>query len=433
MDWITLGIVLFAALIILLFSGLPIAFSMGLAGLIGVWIFIAPDAMVQIANYCWKYGTDPGFSLIPMFILMAELLAVSGAASELFTSAEKWFNRLPGALGASAEVASCLFGACCGTSTGGAAAMGLVATPELLKRGYHPRLATGLVAAGGTLSIIIPPSGILILYGLLVEESIGKLFIAGIVPGVLITLLFILYIVIYAILKPQDAPRLEGVITWKDRFKSLNKVWAFLLVAVIVLGSMYIGICTATEAGAVGAFTSLVLALAYRQLTWAKFGEVLYRTVRVTCFIFFIIFGALTFAYLLTYLRIPQELANLVIANGLSATQFVIALMLLYLVLGFFIEPAGIILLTIPTVSPVLHTLDINLIWLGILLTLTMQVANLTPPVGLNLFVMKSVCPEVSMGDIIRGSIPFALLILVGLAFVIAFPPLATWLPGFMK
>jgi len=433
MEWFTLGIVLFVGLVILIFTGLPIAFAMGLAGMVGVWVLIGPQAMVQIANYCWKYGTDPGFTLIPMFILMAELLAVSGAASELFTSAEKWFNRLPGALGASAEVASCIFGACCGTSTGGAAAMGLVATPELLKRGYDPKLSTGLVAAGGTLSIIIPPSGILILYGLIVEESIGKLFIAGIMPGLLITALFILYIVIYAIVKPQSAPRLEGVITWKDRFNSLNRVWAFILVAVVVLGSMYFGVCTATEAGAVGAFASLVLALAYRQLTWPKFQEILYRTVRVSCFIFFIIFGALTFAYLLTYLRIPQELANLVITAGLSPLQFIVALMLLYLVLGFFIEPAGIILLTIPTVAPVLHTLDINLIWLGILLTLNMQVANLTPPVGLNLFVMKSVCPEVSMGDIIRGSIPFTLLILVGLALVIAFPMLATWLPGFMK
>ncbi len=434
MDWPIIAAALFLGLIVLLFTGLPIAFSIGLASLLGIWIFIGPDAMMQIANLCWKFGTDPGFTLIPLFILMAEFLSLSGVAAQAFAVTEKWLNRLPGSLGASSEVASSIFGACCGTSTGGAATMGLVCIPELLKRGYDRKLATGAVAAGGTLSIIIPPSGILILYGILTEQSIGRLFIAGAMPGLLITTVFVIYIVLYAKLRPQVAPQLQETVTWKDRFASLNRFWPFLLVILAVLGSIYLGIATATEAAAVGAFASLVIALAYRRLSWTNFKEALLRTARVSCFICFIIFTAFTFAYLLTYLRIPQELSTLLISSGMPATQIVIILNLVYLVLGMFIDPAGILVLTLPTVLPIIEAMGINPIWLGVLITMNMQIANLTPPVGLNLYVIKAISPEeVSLSDIVRGSMPFVALLVVSMMLVFFFPNIALWLPSFMR
>ena len=273
----------------------------------------------------------------------------------------------------------------------------------------------------------------MILYALITEQSIGALFIAGIMPGIMMVVIFSLYIAIRAKLNPQIAPSLPGV-TWKERFASLRGVWAFLLVIVTVLGTIYAGVCTATEAAAVGAFASFIIALVYRRMNWAVLKEALFRTVRTSCFIFFIIFGAMTFAYLLCYLRIPMELSALVASTGLSPIQVLIMINVLFLILGMFLDPAGILVLTLPVLFPVVQALGFNPIWFGVIMTMNMEMANITPPVGLNLFVIKSISPEeVTLGEIIRGAAPFVGLLALGIALLVIFPSIALWLPGMMR
>ena len=321
MEWYVTTIILFLGLFVLLALGVPVAFSLGLAGLTGIYFFIGPHSLGQIAILIVDYGTNPGFICLPLFTLMAELIALSGAANDMFSAAQKWFNKLPGSLAVSTTVASGVFGAACGTSSGGAAAMGLVTIPELLKRGYDRRLATGTVAAGGTLSILIPPSGIMILYAIITENSIGKLFIAGIIPGVMVVVLFSLYIVIYALLKPEVAPPIPGV-SWKEKMISLKPIWAITVVIIIVFGSIYAGVGTINESAALGAFAALLIAIK-RGLTWNILTEVAVRTAKVCCFIFFIVFGAMTFGYLLAYLQIPLKLSEMIISIGISPLSFI--------------------------------------------------------------------------------------------------------------
>lgn len=432
MEWYLTAILLFLALFILLALGVPVAFSLGLSGLAGIYFFIGPQALGQLTILIVEYGTNPGFIVLPLFVIMAELIALSGAADDMFSAAQKWLNRLPGSLAISTTVASGVFGAACGTSSGGAAAMGLVTIPELLRRGYSPRLATGTVAAGGTLSILIPPSGIMIMYAIITENSIGKLFIAGIIPGVLMIGLFSLYILIYAKIKPQVAPSVPEVL-WQEKLLSLKPIWAITLVILIVFGSIYAGVGTIHEAAALGAFAALLISMK-RGLTWHKLKEVAVRTVTVSCFIFFIVFGAMTFGYLLAYLQIPLKLSEVIVGAGITPLAFIAAIMVLYLILGCFLDPASILVLTIPVLYPIVQKLGINPIWFGILTTINMEMANITPPVGLNLFVIKSISPpDITIGDIMIGSLPFVLLLAAGTVLIIAFPDIALWLPNYMK
>jgi len=433
MDWYILAIILFLGLLFLLALGLPVAFSLGLASLVGIFIFIGPQALGQITILIMDYGTNATFLAIPLFVLMAELISSSGIASDIFTAAQRWVSRLPGSLGISSILACGVFGAICGTSTGGAVAMGLVIIPELLKRGYNRSLATGAVAAGGTLSILIPPSGIMILYALIAEQSIGRMFIAGVIPGIMMVGLFSLYITIYAKLKPGVAPSPPGV-SWRDKFVSLRPVWAVILLIIVVLGAIYTGVCTVVEAAAVGAFVALLIALANRKISRHSLREAAMRTTQVTCFIYFIIFGAMTFGYLLSYLRIPFELSELIVRVGVAPIFVIIMVMVLYLILGCFLDGASILVLTIPILLPALQRLGVDPIWFGIIATMNMEMSNITPPVGLNLFVVKKDVspPQVNLEDVIRGSVPFVAVLALGIALIIIFPQIALWLPNTM-
>lgn len=431
MEWYIYGIILFVGLFTLLAVGLPVGFSLGLASLAGILFFIGPHGLGQLNILVVEYATHPSFICLPLFILMAELIAISGAASDIFNAAQKWLNRLPGSLGISTMVASGVFGAACGTSSGGAAAMGLVTIPELLKRGYSRALATGTVAAGGTISILIPPSGIMILYALITEQSIGRLFIAGIIPGILMVGIFSLYILIHARVRPQDAPS-DHEYTWRERWASLRPIWVISLVIVIVFGSIYTGVGTINEAAAMGAFIAFLIAQ-QRKVSVQMLIEVAMRTARVTCFIFFIIFGAMTFGYLLSYLRIPFELSELMVAAGTTPVHFILMVMALFFILGCFLDPASILVLTLPVLYPTVLKLGINPIWFGILATVNMEMANVTPPVGLNLFVVKSVCPsDINLKDIIYGTAPFVILLAFGMGAIIIWPEIALWLPNTM-
>jgi len=432
MEWYCSALILFGLLILLLAMSVPVGFSLALTGLVGSFFYIGPHAINQLALIVVSSGTNEAFLALPLFIVMSEFIVHSGGATDIYTTCQRWLHRIPGSLALSTVVASALFGAVCGTSTGGAAAMGLVTIPEMLRCNYSKRIATGVVAAGGTLSILIPPSGILIIYALLTKQSIGKLFLAAVIPGILIALLFGIYCVAYAIAKPHDCPNLPSV-TWKEKWNSLGRVWAILLVAVFVFTAIYGGIATVTEAAAVGAVTAMVIAYFRHALTRNNVTNIMYECARISCFIFFIVFGALTFGYLLAYINIPSEFVKFLVTIGMTPVTFIISLMVLYAILGCFIDPAGILMITIPIVFPMVVELGLDPLWFGILCTINMELANITPPVGLNLFVIKSVAPpDVKMTDIIFGALPFCVLLAVGLIVLIIFPDIALWLPGQM-
>lgn len=430
-EWILLSIILFGAVLFTIIIGVPIAFALGGISVIGVYFLIGPQALMGIAVNALYYGSLFSFIATPLFILMADVLAFSGASDDLFTAVDSWVGRIPGSLSIASVVACGLFGAACGASSATAATIGYVSIPQMKKRGYNMELITGSVAAGGTLGILIPPSIPMIIYGTVTETSIGSLFMSGIVPGIILITLFSLYILLAVIRKPSLAPE-APLPTWRERLKNIWKAVPVLIVAFAVLGTIYSGIATATEAGGVGALISILICICYGKLKWSNLLPAILRAVQTTCFIFFIVFGAMAFSFLLTYLMIPQNMAASVVASGMSALSFVIVANLLFLFLGCFIDPASIICLTMPTLAVLCRQLGVDLVWFGCIMTINMEMGNLTPPLGLNLYVIKSVA-EVELMTVIKGVIPFLVILVVGLTLVVLFPQLALWIPSHIK
>jgi tripartite ATP-independent transporter DctM subunit len=369
---------------------------------------------------------------VPLFILIAEVLMFSGASSDGFDFFSRWLGWLPGGLAVSTVWLSALFASVLGSSTGNTAIVGLVATPEMLKRGYNKSLATGCVAAGGALGVLIPPSILFILYGILAEVSIGKLFIGGIIPGLILTGLFSIYIIIRAAKNPDIAPSLKGV-TWRERWASLWKVWAILGLALIMLIAIYGGFATPSEVAGIGALIAIIISLAYKRLKWSNLKPALLHTTRTTCMIIWILVAASSFGYVLTYLGLPQKLMEFIFRLGLPPIMIILGINFILFVLGCIMDPGAIILVTTPIFIPIIKQLGIDPLWFGVMFVVNMEMAEITPPFGFNLFVMKAVVPkDVTMGDIIRGAAPFIILQAIGLALVIIFPDLALWLPSTM-
>lgn len=432
MEWYWMLTIAFGILFLLIVLGLPIAFSLGFLSVAGLYFFIGPNSLNILSNIMFGQSTNFLYIAVPLFILMAEVLGFSGAAADLFKFAENLLGRLPGGLAMAAVVCCAIFAAACGTSTGCAAVIGIVAVPELLKRGYNKSLVGGTVAAGGTLGILIPPSGIMILYSVITENSVGQMFMGGLFPGIMLATMMCIYI--YFVMRNKmhtiDVP---PALPWKERLASIKGVWAFVLIIGIVLGTIYTGVATPTESAALGAACSLIVGLIYRKLTWKKLADTLVNTVRVSTFIFFIIFGALAFGFLLSNLGVVTALSDWVIGLGLPNIVFIIAYMVLVLFLGCFIEPAGIMMITMPIAYPIAMKLGFDPIWFGILFTVNSEAGNITPPMGLNLFVIKSICPpEVSMQDIFKGVVPYLCILIIGMAIIIVFPQIALWLPSQM-
>jgi tripartite ATP-independent transporter DctM subunit len=369
---------------------------------------------------------------VPLFILMAEIVLVSGAAQDAFDMLSKWIGRAPGGLAIASQLGCTLFAAVCGASTATTAVIGGMAVPEMLKRGYDKRMATGSIAAGGALGVLIPPSLLLIIYGIATETSIGQLFIAGVIPGLMLAFMRIVYFLIRCTIDPSLGPAIKGI-SWRARFSSFWKILPLTGLALFMIVALYTGICTPTEVAGVGTLASLVIALAYRRMTWLKLKEALSRTTLTTCFIVWIIVSATSFGYVLAYAGLPQKLVAW--TAGLEVSPFVIVVIinLLLFVLGCIMDPAGILMVTIPIFAPLMTALGFDLVWFGIMFVVNMELAEITPPLGLNLYVMKSVSPpEVTMNDIIIGSIPFMILDIVGVALVVIFPALVLWLPSTM-
>ena len=417
-------------LLILLASGLPVAFSLGLGGVAGMILFMGGDgALAQLPIIGYKSLDDFVLTAVPMYILMSQILLTGKVGNDLFELANKWLRHLPGGLGIATVMACAVFAAITGSSVACAVTIGAIAIPEMLARGYDRPVVLGAVAAGGTLGILIPPSIPMILYGAITDESIGKLFMSGVVPGVIMTLMFTA-IVVY---RSRNLQR-EAAATWDERISALKKsIWGLFL-PIIVVGGIYTGIFTPTEAAGIGTVYSLFITFCvYRTLTLKDMPGILNDTIKTTCMIFAIMIGASLFGFVLTILDAPQALTNYV--AGLETSRWVvfIAINCLLLFLGCILESVSIIFITLPILFPLILSLGFDPIWFNVVMLLNLELALITPPVGMNLFVLQGISPDSKMTDIVKGVIPFGLAMFVLIFILCLFPELATWLPTVVK
>lgn len=418
-------LLILSGLVVLLLTGVPIFAGLGVASI--VLMLLAEGSIGSIADTVFGKLDTGLLTAIPMFAFMAHVMIRSKVVDDLFEAANALVRHLPGGLGVATVLSCTVFAAISGSSVATALTIGTSAIPQMQRYGYRPADSYGVVAAGGTLGILIPPSGPLILYALVTETSIGALFLAGVLPGIILAIIFSLFCIFQGTLH-RDSERLKWI-GWLECARAVRKsIWALALPP-IVLSGIYFGIFTASEAAAIGCVLALAIAVGvYRNFGFRDLYETAFETVRTTAMLFMILAAAAMFGYVVTIMRLPNELVDAVVTMGASPTIFVIAVMLVIFVLGMFLETISIILITTPIILPVMHELGINPIWYGILLMINLELALITPPVGMNLFVIKGIT-NAPLSVIIRGILPYVLLMMTGLLIVFVFPQTATWLP----
>ena len=424
-------ILLFTVMLLLLLAiGLPVGFALGTGGLVGMLLFMGGEGTLnQIPLLAYKSLDDFVLCAVPLYVLMSQILLEGKVGNDLFELGNKWLRHLPGGLGAATIVACGIFAAITGSSAACAVTIGAIAIPEMLKRNYERTVVLGAVAAGGTLGILIPPSIPMILYGAITGESIGQLFMSGFVPGFMLTIFFIL-IVVY---KSRNLP-LEPKASWEERMDALkSSIWGLLL-PVIVVGGIYTGAFTPTEAAAVGTVYSLFITFCiYRTLSLKDIPNILLGTVKTSSMIFAIMIGATLFGFVLTILQVPQALTLMVTEMQLSRWIFFIMINCLLLFLGCILETVSIIFITVPILYPIILQLGFDPIWFNVILQINMEMALITPPVGMNLFVIQGVSPDSKMTQIVKGVMPYALVMGIEMLILCFVPGLATWLPSIVK
>ena len=427
------GLLGFGAAIALIGLGVPVAVAMGVVGAVGFYILNGWSGVAFILGSTPFEAIFPySLSVVPLFIMMGVFAAQAGLSRALFQAVNVFVGHLRGGLAIATIGACALFGAICGSSLATAATMGRVAIPEMRRYGYADSLASASVAAGGTLGVLIPPSILLVLYGLLTETSIGKLFIGALIPGLLGTLLYMLAVLVQTWIRPALAPPGERA-RRADLWASLRSVWSVLLLFVLVIGGMYLGWFSPTEGAAVGAFGTFLLSLANGGLSRSTFGPVIRETAATTGMIFLILIGAALFNFFLESTRLPDAIVSLVEGAGLSSLGTLLLLFLLYLVLGCFMDSLSMILVTTPLVFPIVIAAGYDPVWFGIFLVTAAEIALITPPVGMNLFVIQGVTPGLEQRTIISGILPFIFADVVRTALLIAVPSLVLWLPAHME
>ncbi len=423
----------FVAIFGLALLRMPLAFSMGLVGIVGIGLTRGWDpALASTAQVVYETGFAYTLSVIPLFILMGNFVARAGLAHELFAAAEAFIGHFRGGLAHATVVACAGFGAICGSSIATAATMSKVAYPSMKKLGYSDTLSTGVIAAGGTLGIMIPPSTIMVIYGIITETNIGKLFAAGVIPGLLTAVLMMAAIVYLTSRDPEHAPAGKRH-TWAERWAALRGIWGVAVLVVVVLGGIYGGLFTATEGAGFGAAGAFLFALARRRLTWAVLTQVLVESARTTAMLFTLIIAATIFANFVNFTSMPGDLKDWIVGLKVSPLMIIAAMMLIYVVLGTVMEELTMVLLTIPLFFPIVTALGFDPVWFGVLIVMIVQIGLISPPVGMNMFVINTLLPKVGLGKIFRGCWPFTVVMVAVLALLIAFPPLSLWLPSLMK
>lgn len=423
----------FAAMLALVFLQVPVAFAMAIVGFVGLGLlrnWASAEAMVAAVVY--ESGFQYMLSVLPLFILMGNFVTKARMSRELYTAAAAFLGHRRGGVALSTIVACGGFGAICGSSLATAATMSKVAYPEMRRLGYNAELASGTIAAGGTLGILIPPSIVMVVYCLLTEQSVGKMFAAGVLPGLLAIACYMAAVQYVTLRNPAAGPRANRV-NWRGRLRSLREVWAVLALLIMILGGIYAGVFTPTEAAGVGAFLGFLFALARRQLTWSTFVEIVVESGKTTGMIFIIMIGALMFASFVNFTSAPGDLLDLVAEYQVHPILVIVAICIIYLLLGTVLESMSMILLTVPLFYPLVQSLGFDLIWFGIIVVVATELSFITPPFGMNIFVLRGLLPGVSTTTMFRGVIPFVFADVVRLAILIAFPAISLWLPQFVR
>ena len=422
----------FVALFVLMLLRVPVGMAMGLVGVSGFGYLVGgAPALKLIAQTSMRTVTDYTFAVIPLFLLMGAFASTSGMSRELFRAANAFLGHLRGGLGIATIAACGGFAAICGSSVATAATFSTVAYPEMRRYGYPQSFATGVIAAGGTLGIMIPPSTVFAVYGIITQQDIGKLFVAGILPGLVAVTMYMLTITVIGRLRPKFLP--AGMrSSWSERLAAAKDVWATLLLFVFVIGGLYGGLFTATEAAGMGAGGAFVLGVARGRLSRADIRRALLETTRTTAAVFTVLIGALLFGYFLTVTQTPQKVTAFLTGLGLGRYGVLALIMLMYLVLGCLMDAMAMIILTVPIIFPVIMALGFDPIWFGVIIVMTVELGLIHPPVGMNVFVIKSVVQDVKFSTIFAGVIPFVITDILRLIILISFPIIALYLPSRM-
>ncbi len=422
----------FVVLFVLLILRVPIGIAMGLVGVAGFGLFTTPQAALNLlALSPIRTATEYTLGLIPMFILMGSFASASGISTDLYRASQAWMGHLRGGLGLSTIAACGGFAAICGSSVATAATMTKVALPEMRRYGYSDKIASGTIAAGGSLGILIPPSIILAIYGIMTEQDIGKLFLAGVIPGILAIVLYCLVIIVYSRIFPDRFPNTEST-PWGQRWRSTIGVLPTLLLFLFVIGGIYVGMFTPSEGAGMGAFGTFLIGKVMGRLPWKVVLDCLIDSIRVSASIFLVLIGALLFGYFLTISRVPQHMTEFLVGLDLGAYGTLAVILLVLFLLGCILDAMAMIVLVVPIIFPVILQLGFDPIWFGVIMVVAVELALITPPIGMNVFVINGVAKDISLPTIFRGVMPFVLIDVVRLFLLVAFPVLVLLLPSTM-
>ncbi|MDM8165870.1 TRAP transporter large permease [Roseovarius sp.] len=432
MTWVAFSALIIAMLFVLLASGVWIAIALMTTGMSGLYIAGGAKTLLSLGSISWNSINSFTLSPVPLFIVMGAIILRCGVAQRFYAALAIWLRFLPGGLLQSNVVSCSVFAAACGSSVATAGTIGTVTIPELKARGYDDRLIFGSLAAGGTLGILIPPSIIMIIYCSIVEVSVAKLFIAGVVPGLVLAVAFMGYIGVRCLLNPALAPTETEPVSMGDRFRSLGDILPLFGLIFFVMGSIYLGWATATEAAAIGVLASVIIAALYRGLSWENVKEAHLSAVRTTCMVLVIVVAAQVFSYALVYSGVSRSLTGWVIGLDLPVFVLFLAIVLLYIFLGCLIDGASMMLLTLPVLFPIINAAGFDLIWFGVMVVVLIEIGMITPPIGLNLFVLHGIGQGTPYADVARGALPYVCLMLAFLLLMWFVPGLALWLPDQM-
>jgi C4-dicarboxylate transporter, DctM subunit len=426
------AIIGFLSLFVLMLLRVPVGMAMGLVGVTGFGYLVGGGpALKMVGQTSMRTVTDYNFAVVPMFLLMGSFASTSGMSRELFRGANAFMGHLRGGLGIATIAACGGFAAICGSSVATAATFSRVAYPEMRRFGYPQSFSTGVIAAGGTLGIMIPPSTVFAVYGLITEQDVGKLFIAGVLPGALAVAMYMITISIIGAVRPGFLPAGKRA-SWPERMTALKEIWATTLLFIFVIGSIYGGLATATEAAGIGAAGAFLIGVARRRLSGPDIRRSLLEATRTTAAVFTVLIGAILFGYFLTVTQTPQKVTAVLTGLGLGRYGVLVLIMLLYLVLGCLMDALAMIILTVPIIFPVIVALGFDPIWFGVLIVMTVELGLIHPPVGMNIFVIKSVVEDVKISTIFYGVLPFIITDILRLIILIAFPIIALYLPSQM-
>lgn len=430
MSELQIGLLLVVVTLGVLFSGFPIAWGLSLVAIVFLFIFKGPVSLSLVAVQFMDELNSFALLTIPLFVLLGAAIGVSAAGKDIYESLYRWLARVPGGLIIANILACGMFSAVCGSSPATAAAIGKAGVPEMIKRGVPPSLATGAICAGGTLGILIPPSITMILYGIATETSIGRLFLSGVIPGILLVIFFAMYAWIATLLANRNLPVVPETFTLKQKMEGMVRVSPFLSIIIAIAYFMYGGLATPSEIAAVAAFLALILVmLVYKTYSLGDMWHIFRDSVRESSMILMIIAAAALFSYMMSLLYVTQTAAQWLVALELNRWVLLFAINIFMLILGCFLPPVAIILMLMPILTPVLEANNFNLIWFAVLLTINMEVGLITPPVGLNLYVLRGVAPEVPLSSILLGSLPYVFIMLAFMVLLCFVPEIATWLP----